>query len=235
MAVLLTIAAAAGAAARHIPVVRQCCLRRRAAAGAGTDAGDSAAAAAENMEEGAVSLRDIRSKDKFSNQGISMQTQSEGLSIKKLVIDGKGIALATTPIDQDKCLFEVLVLNPGSIAVGVCRFPQPEEFSSFSILSSKDRCWMASLGGEEGPAIEAGDVIGCAVDQSDTPARVAFFLNGICLSASAKSGIRGEVWPAVFITDGACVEFAFSGERLRYLGMLRERGYKPLMASRNLL
>ncbi|KAL8271745.1 hypothetical protein Esti_004340 [Eimeria stiedai] len=67
--------------------------------------------------------------------------------------------------------------------------------------------WMATFGTSDCPAVEEGDVLGCAVDQSDSPARVHFFLNGVLLPAQSLSDVRGEVWPAFFVGGGAAIEF----------------------------
>ncbi|CDJ41953.1 hypothetical protein, conserved [Eimeria tenella] len=46
------------------------------------------------------------------------------------------------------------------------------------------------------------------------------------------SALGGEDGPEIEKGDVVC---AFAGESLRYLGMLREKGYKPLIASRSII
>ncbi|OEH78168.1 hypothetical protein cyc_02485 [Cyclospora cayetanensis] len=130
---------------------------------------------------------------------------------------------------------EVCVLTPGEIHVGVCRLPWAEELQDAQSFISGKQSWMTPLGAPDVPAVEEGDIITCAVDQSDSPAKVNLLLNGMPLPASSRSGIHGEVWPAVFIRKGATIKWAFDSSDLRHLNVLQDRGYQPLMASRNLI
>ncbi|XP_026191011.1 uncharacterized protein LOC34619329 [Cyclospora cayetanensis] len=233
LSVLLGAAAAAGSLARKVPFLRRCCLRRRAAAAA-AEASEGVSTA--DLEDGGGRvLWELRSSRASAPKGVGMQMHSEGMVVSGLQLGGEGLAVADTAVEQDRCVFEVCVLTPGEIHVGVCRLPWAEELQDAQSFISGKQSWMTPLGAPDVPAVEEGDIITCAVDQSDSPAKVNLLLNGMPLPASSRSGIHGEVWPAVFIRKGATIKWAFDSSDLRHLNVLQDRGYQPLMASRNLI
>ncbi|KAL8446998.1 hypothetical protein Emed_004682 [Eimeria media] len=100
LSVLLTLAAAAGTAARHVPMLRSCCSRRNSsAAGAARGGGEDA-----DLEEGGMSLRELRGPHCVP-KGVRLQMHAETATVRGLRMEGEGLAIADTSVEQDRCLF----------------------------------------------------------------------------------------------------------------------------------
>ncbi|KAL8271744.1 hypothetical protein Esti_004339 [Eimeria stiedai] len=101
LSVLLTLVAAAGTAARHVPMLRSCCRRRRPSASpaAAARGGENA-----DLEQGGTSLRELRGPHCVP-KGVRIQMHAETAAVRGLRVEGEGLAVADTSVEQDRCLF----------------------------------------------------------------------------------------------------------------------------------
>ncbi|CAJ1407765.1 unnamed protein product [Effrenium voratum] len=119
-----------------------------------------------------------------------------------LLVTGHGVALANTVIEQDAAYWEVRVLEPGSSSrtfVGVAL-----ELNG-QLLDSKigDAASSWAIGGDlPGGPLQKDDIIGVAFGQGNIP-NLRFFRNGKEIPEAEVLRIRGEVFPAASVCDGA--------------------------------
>ncbi|PHJ17883.1 spry domain-containing protein 7-like [Cystoisospora suis] len=182
-------------------------------------------------------------KEKPSNQReITIgKTTADLHADKSGIMKGVGLALANAPMEQDKVYFEVRVLEPGTLLVGAMRAPPTEvipwsedEFKALLSEETATHCGFAEFGCN-GTAVEKDDVISCAFDQSDFPTSLHFALNGASLPSKTKTGLRGEMWPAVALQDGAVAQLIFDPLRCCHWATFKKRGFNCLTVSRSLI
>lgn len=124
---------------------------------------------------------------------------------------GTGGAMSTAPIVQNKAYFEVKLQQSGMWAFGVCTRecdvntgPKGSETGSWLVCSSG----IIVSSGEEmyrlGDVPQEGDIFGISYDHIE----LNFFLNGKPLN-SPVTGIKGTVYPCVYIDDGAILDVVF--------------------------
>jgi len=144
-----------------------------------------------------------------------------------LVVRGKGSALASAPIEQDAAYWEVKVIKPGSILVGVSRKLRAAELSKV-LNDSVDppRWWLM-----DNDALKEGDVVGVAFGQSDLP-NLSFTVNGSSQPSFDVKRIGGLVYPVFSVADGAEIQVVFQEERFE---SAPPPSFKPLMIVRSLL
>lgn len=119
-------------------------------------------------------------------------------------VSGRGVAFASTAIEQDAAYWEVHVeTGRGRFRVGVCRDLDAEAMAGD--IGDENASW--ALRSEDAGAVE-GDVIGVAFGQAELP-NLSFFLNGELLDHGQVNRIRGEVFPAVSVDDGAQLRCVF--------------------------
>ncbi|BFZ06678.1 hypothetical protein BsWGS_09717 [Bradybaena similaris] len=126
-------------------------------------------------------------------------------------ICGSGAALANAPIVQDKAYFEVKVQCTGTWGVGLAarrcnlnRIPLGNDADSWVLR--QDGC-MFHNGVEKGKLLEVpqeGDILGLAYDHVE----LNFFVNGSPVN-SPLSGVKGTVYPAFYVDDGAVLDIQF--------------------------
>lgn len=129
------------------------------------------------------------------------------LSGRQQTISGTGVALASTRLEQDRAYFEFKVNKTGSFQVGVAnrRVNLDGELGDDSTLS-----W----GFQSHAQIKDGDVIGVSYDQADLPC-ANFFHNGQLLDNERLTGMRGELYPAAAVRNGAKLTANF-GHQFEY-------------------
>eukprot|EP00753_Platysulcus_tardus_P004778 PLAT12685.1.p1 GENE.PLAT12685.1~~PLAT12685.1.p1 ORF type:complete len:182 (+),score=49.46 PLAT12685.1:200-745(+) len=134
--------------------------------------------------------------------------KGKDVSIAHLTVSGTGGVLATTALHQDRVYFEMKIMELGSFCVGVARRNNVMETLGGHLGDGK-RSW--ALKSETSTEdFKEGDVIGIAYDQSEGAPVASFYLNGEPLRGCTISRIKGLVYPAVSVGDGARVEANFS-------------------------
>lgn len=118
-------------------------------------------------------------------------------------ISGFGVAYTSTAIEQDAAYWEVHVESAGRFRVGVCR--NLDEEAMRQELGDENSSW--ALRSEDAGAVE-GDVIGVAFGQAELP-NLSFFLNGELLEHGQVNRIRGEVFPAIYVSQNAKLRCVF--------------------------
>lgn len=119
-------------------------------------------------------------------------------------LSGRGVAYASTAIEQDAAYWEIHVEKKGRFRVGVCRSKLDAE-AMRGDLGDENTSW--ALRSEDAGTVE-GDVIGVAFGQAELP-NLSFFLNGELLEQGQFNRIRGEVCPAVSVTPEAKLRCVF--------------------------
>ena len=102
--------------------------------------------------------------------GLSHKLKSGGVQVKGSTISGSGSLLGDSPVLQDKAYFEVTVVTPGTFAVGLATKETP-----LDVVLSQDKsatAWTLTSSLQALGPLEGGEVIGCALDQSDYPVQV---------------------------------------------------------------
>ncbi|EKX30829.1 hypothetical protein GUITHDRAFT_156740, partial [Guillardia theta CCMP2712] len=173
----------------------------------------SAVGKAQTVVEGGIhGLSACMSKDTGDISDIKKETpvtigfHGPDIHFDDLRVSGSGVALASESISQDKAYFEVKIAKAeGRWGVGVCK----QSVHSSDELNVEGEGWcLSSVQLEYGE----GDVIGVTYDQSIFPTALRFYHNGEVLEELTITSIRGEVFPAVHVTDGAVVDCEFDGE-----------------------
>eukprot|EP00927_Polykrikos_kofoidii_P029223 TRINITY_DN25300_c0_g1_i1.p1 TRINITY_DN25300_c0_g1~~TRINITY_DN25300_c0_g1_i1.p1 ORF type:complete len:191 (-),score=35.34 TRINITY_DN25300_c0_g1_i1:49-621(-) len=128
-----------------------------------------------------------------------------------LKVSGDGTALADTVIEQDAAYWEVNVLNPkGSFRIGVCR-----DISGMwldSLIGDGDSSWAF---GSSVATLKEGDTVGIEFGQDDIP-NLRFFLNGDHIEDATVKYVRGKIYPAVSVRDGAELILHFEPDNFVY-------------------
>jgi hypothetical protein len=124
-----------------------------------------------------------------------------------LTVSGQGAALASAPIEQDVAYFEVKVLQPGRISIGVARKLSAKELEAGLLKHDGEdkelpRSWVYSA------PLAAGDIIGVAFSQADMP-NLSFTKNGKEQRKFDVKKIGGMVYPVVSVGDGASLKCVF--------------------------
>jgi len=121
-------------------------------------------------------------------------------------VSGTGTALANTTLMQDRTYFEMTVESPGTFAVGVTHDRKTALEHQLT-----DRPGTHSLSSSQ-HSFAGGDVIGCYYDLSGVRTVLSFTVNGVAVPNATVSNIKGDVWPAVSVGDGAALSANF-GQR----------------------
>jgi len=151
---------------------------------------------------------------------------SGNLTISDLTVRGEGQILADQCILQDRAYWEATVETlGGGMAIGVASpshtmgYPLTEGLSD----GSSSWAWHAAR-------VEAGDVIGVALDQADFPVRLRFYVNG-----AERADLRGPVTEATPILElsggGSKVKMNFGSAPFVH----RQPGFEGLIRSRSLI
>lgn len=135
-------------------------------------------------------------------------------------VGGSGTVRANSPIDQDRCYWEIGVVSSiggAAFSVGISRpFSGSEQLRTLGdqLERSGPLSWSLRVNDMDdalGVIAAEGDVIGIAFDQSDV-AILEFFLNGHLIpNASVRgAGIRGPIAPSVSVEPGTKLRANFS-------------------------
>lgn len=128
-----------------------------------------------------------------------------------LRICGSGAALATAPILQNKAYFEIKIQCGGIWGVGLAskecnlnQLPLGNDGQSW-VLRSDGSIIHNDVSVHQLKVIpEEGDIIACSYNHSE----LYFYING-CQVDFPLTGIKGTVYPSVYVDDGAIVDVIF--------------------------
>ncbi|VDD94880.1 unnamed protein product [Enterobius vermicularis] len=145
-------------------------------------------------------------------------------------ICGTGGALGTAPIVQNKAYFQISVQQGGVWGVGLAN-----RSVKLNVVPPEENCWILRHTGELvangevigkiGESLEEGDCIGVAYDHID----LKLYKNGTLLQPTLNS-IRGQVYPIVYVDDGAILDVSF-----RLFSYNAPVGYAEIMVEQTLL
>jgi SPRY domain len=147
-------------------------------------------------------------------------------------VTGQGKALANSQLVQDKAYFEVKVIKPGNIGIGVSK--NNKQHLNEGVGQDSDS-WGVLFSANEGPSVykvKAGTIISCLFDQSDFPTVVHFLKDEVALDGAKVSGMKGPVVPAVSVENGAEIEVIFDSQLLENTV---PPGFSPIIFSQNFM
>ncbi|XP_014244246.1 SPRY domain-containing protein 7 [Cimex lectularius] len=157
----------------------------------------------------------------------------EVVLIKNLVrVCGSGGTLCTAPLVQNKSYFEVKVQQGGVWGVGVAtrsadlnKPPGGLDSESWVFCSDGNIRHNGTIVHQIADKPMEGDIIGVTYDHID----LNFFVNGKPLEKPV-SGIRGTVYPTLFVDQGAVLDF-IPEDFLE----TQPNGFEPIMIEKSLL
>lgn len=184
----------------------------------------------------------IRSLCKQSNNSSSSSDEShsslvrwsdlKATSVKSSnwTVSGSGSIIANACLLQTRCYWEIIVLEANStnhpvLQLGVSR-KNKEEIEKKTLKNSS--CAWAQIfttshdssshesGENQLTTISKGDVIGLTYDLSGIRAELKFYLNGTLLNNLNVSGIKGDVYPAVYLTEGITIQANFGQTQFKH-------------------
>lgn len=119
-------------------------------------------------------------------------------------VSGNGTCLANAVLIQTRAYWEITLLEKGTFWIGVC---QRSKDALEKQLGERANSW-GLFSGPGGEAYKPGDVISVSYDLSGIRAVMLFKLNGVAMDAKVD-GIKGDVYPAVSVADGAVLQANF--------------------------
>jgi len=125
-------------------------------------------------------------------------------------VSGTGTALANTTLMQDRTYFEMSVESAGTFAVGVTHDRKTALEQQLT-----DRPGTHCLSSAQ-HTFAGGDVIGCYYDLSGVRTVLSFTVNGVSIPSATISNIKGDVWPAISVGDGAALSANFGQRAWRH-------------------
>lgn len=130
-------------------------------------------------------------------------------------ICGTGGALANAPLVQDKAYFEMKLQSTGVWGIGLAS--RKVNLNKVPLGSSQTdaECWMLRSDGSVyhgsecikklGIELQEGDIVGVTYDHIE----LNFYKNGESLQCPV-TGIKGTLYPAIYVDDGAILDLQFS-------------------------
>ncbi|XP_013785536.1 SPRY domain-containing protein 7-like isoform X1 [Limulus polyphemus] len=129
-----------------------------------------------------------------------------------LRICGSGGALANYPLVQNKAYFEVKLQQNGLWGVGLANsevdlnhVPLGQDSHSWVLTSEGTITHEGEVVDKLPEVLQEGDVLGITYDHVE----MNFFINGKPLHTPI-TGIKGEVYPVLYVDDGAILDATFS-------------------------
>ena len=145
-----------------------------------------------------------------------------------LEVSGSGAALAAAPVEQDSAYWEIVVVKPGPMQLGVSR-KMPAKLLDAGLdgkVGDPPKSWTF-----DGGKLAEGDVVGVAFTQCDLP-NLSFTKNGEPTRESDVKKIGGMVYPVVSVGGEAVIRVVFAPESF---ANAPPPGAKPLMVVRSIL
>eukprot|EP00049_Salpingoeca_infusionum_P004747 m.83149 g.83149 ORF g.83149 m.83149 type:complete len:255 (+) comp12714_c1_seq4:93-857(+) len=175
-------------------------------------------------------------KQRIGNSEITLDPLhlgEEGVIVKQgLRLCGSGGALATAPLTQSKTYFEVTIQTQGHWGIGLATRQADLNYVPLGLC---EYSWMMLSDGRllhrntsvalAAADFDEGDVIGVSFDHVE----LKFFLNGSLLDGASFSGLRGTLYPCLFVDQGAILD-------LELVNFIHDSptGFLPLMVEQDL-
>ena len=144
------------------------------------------------------------SYDELSNNNplvvLDQKWHGPKVKISSFSISGTGIALGSSAIHQSRAYYEVVIKGEGKFSVGVSQ----RQKQLNGQLGGNKKSW----GLQPNAKFKVEDIIGVAIDLDTSTLR--FFHNGKELEQDSVRGIKGLIYPAVSVSEGAKLECNFS-------------------------
>ncbi|CAL1161006.1 unnamed protein product [Cladocopium goreaui] len=158
------------------------------------------------------------------------ELQVQGLRIR----GGSGRCLASVPLVQDRAYWEIHVVEVGQqigtlLLAGVAAQGPDDHLQQR--LGATARSFGVQFGTSE--PLKVGDVIGIACNQATFPVSVTAWHNGAPVPAPMPRGLKGELWPALFVSD-CVVDWALAESHWKE-NTSRPQGFEAPMPSRGLI
>ncbi|XP_003389614.1 PREDICTED: SPRY domain-containing protein 7-like [Amphimedon queenslandica] len=181
-----------------------------------------------NPDPGPVRLREVQQVViDTSKMGVDCVVVKSGRRVC-----GTGAALANAPIVQDKSYFEVKIQCGGVWGVGLATptvsldtVPLGTDTNSWVLTSEGTTVHNSQTISRGKQKPNEGDIIGISYDHVE----MNFFLNGKSMDLPV-TGIRGTVFPAIYVDDGAILDVQFMD-----FTYPPPDGYDQILLERNLL
>lgn len=170
---------------------------------------------------------------------ISVGTRAEGLQVRGLRISGgAGRCLTSVAVVQDRAYWEVHVVDVtgghgARLLVGTCNAAAPGGDVLLQDLGATPGSYGVLFGSLGQATLNAGDVISVSYDQAVFPVAINVWHNGSPVPAPPARGLKGEQWPALFVSD-LTVDWALDESHWKNKGTC-PNGFSALMASRGLI
>jgi hypothetical protein len=152
-------------------------------------------------------------------------------------VSGTGTVLGNSQLLQNRSYFEVHVtaLPAGaSFCVGLTGNAKDELAAPLSARPAS-YC-LSSTSPLVFPPLQAGDVVGVWYDLSGVKAVLSFSVNGVRQAAWSVAGVKGDVWPAVSVMDGAALRVVFVSAQMKHAEEpLRQSGYESPIRVRSVM
>lgn len=174
----------------------------------------------------------VKIDDILSSPNIKITEQRIGQHRMTFNISGNGKALANSQLIQDKAYFEVKVIKPGNIGIGVSKNTKNHLSEG---VGQDSESWGILFTPRDGPSlykISQGSVISCLFDQSDVPAMLSYCKDDRPIEGAKVSGMKGSVIPAISVSGGAEIEVIFDSQLLEYTP---PTGFSPIIFSQNFM
>lgn len=168
----------------------------------------------------------------------SIGVRADSLQVRGLrVAGGLGRCLADTALVQDRAYWEVHVVGVSGelgarLLVGTCVKPAGGDILLQELGATPGSYGVQFGAGGEAP-LKVGDVIGVSYDQDVFPINYCIWLNGTQVRAPAARGLKGEQWPAVFVSSCA-IDFALDEDHWKR-GDVCPFGFSALMPARGII
>lgn len=138
------------------------------------------------------------------------------------------------PLVQDRAYWEVHVVevsDGASLLAGVA--PRGPDDHLQERLGATARSYGAELGAGCGLTLKSGDVISVAYDQAIFPVTVSTWHNGVLLQTPMARGLKGELFPALFLCE-IVVDWALAEGHWKQPAC-KPQGFDAIMPSRGLI
>eukprot|EP00927_Polykrikos_kofoidii_P004339 TRINITY_DN11717_c0_g1_i1.p1 TRINITY_DN11717_c0_g1~~TRINITY_DN11717_c0_g1_i1.p1 ORF type:complete len:286 (+),score=53.61 TRINITY_DN11717_c0_g1_i1:71-928(+) len=169
---------------------------------------------------------------------VGIGNRAEGVQVRGLrITGGVGRCLATEPIVQDRAFWEVHVVDVAADLGARLLVGTGINIGTGDILLQDLGVTPQSYGVQFGAGGEAplkvGDVIGVSFDQAVFPVAVTVWLNGSLVAAPMSRGLRGEQWPALYVSS-CTVDWGLDEAHWKFAKTCPE-GFSALMPCRSLI
>ena len=146
-------------------------------------------------------------------------------------VSGTGTVLGNSQLLQNKTYFETQILTVGTFAIGLTantrdELDKPLHTRPQSYAVCSDRI---------SPPLQSSDTVGVWYDLSGVKAVLSFTRNGVREAGWSVSGVKGDVYPAVSVSDGAVLRLAFKADEFKYGEQAKAAGFEAAIRVRSVM